>query len=146
MIYWVSMHVPSLHNLFFPTIGAFGLLFVSRKFKKSELSIIALGAIVSSIIGSVIVYLHPGALALFINTLVIIGLMAKFKLNAPPILAISFVPFFVSPTYVWLIPLSVFIALLGLMVTLFAVHKLEKSWRLLPPMFKGTRKESEEAV
>ena len=147
IIYWISTHIPSLHSLFFPTIGAFSLLFISRPFEVAQLSKIALGAIVSSVIGTFIVYLHPGVFSLFINTIIVITLITKFKWNAPPILAVSFVPFFVQPTYIWAIPLSVCGALLGLLMTLYIVHQIEIRWSMLPFRFKGTAQiESEKSA
>ncbi|WP_239615618.1 hypothetical protein [Cohnella mopanensis] len=147
VIYWISTHIPSLHSLFFPTIGAFSLLFISKPFSKVELGKIAFGAIVSSVIGTIIVYLHPGVISLFINTIIVITLITKLKWNAPPILAVSFVPFFVQPTFIWAIPLSVCGALLGLLLTLYAVHLIESKWGALPFFAKSAdRMESEKAA
>jgi hypothetical protein len=146
IIYWISTHVSSMHTLFFPTIGAFSLLFISRPFNKAELSKIAFGAIVSSVIGTAIVSVHPGVISLFINTLIVITLITKLKWNAPPILAVSFVPFFVQPTYLWAIPLSVCGALLGLLLTLYAVHLVEKKWASLSFLKATARAETEKAA
>ncbi|QMV41953.1 hypothetical protein [Cohnella cholangitidis] len=148
VVYWISTHIPSLHSLFFPTIGAFSLLFISKPFSKTELSKIAFGAIVSSVIGTVIVSVHPGVISLFINTIIVITLITKLKWNAPPILAVSFVPFFVQPTFIWAIPLSVCGALLGLLITLYVVHQIESRWSSLPFLVKGTaaQVESEKAA
>jgi hypothetical protein len=146
-VYWISTHFPTLHNLFFPTLGAFSLLFVSRPFEAAELGKIAFGAVVSSIIGTFIVYLHPGAVSLFINTIIVIWLISKLKWNAPPILAVSFVPFFVKPTFIWAIPLSVCGSLLGLLLVLFAAHRVEKWIRRIPALFGGANSfESDKAA
>lgn len=136
-IYWVSSRIPSLHTLFFPTLGAFSLLFIGRPFSAAQVGAIAFGVIVSSLIGTVLVYLHPGVISLLINTVIVIYLINKFKWNTPPILAVSFVPFFVHSSFIWAIPLSVCGSLLGLVLTLFIVHHVE---RTLPFSLKGTAK------
>ncbi|MFC5652539.1 HPP family protein [Paenibacillus solisilvae] len=126
-IYWVSSRIPSLHTLFFPTLGAFSLLFIARPFSAAQLGKVAFGAILSSLIGTVLVYLHPGVITLLINTVIVIYLINRFKWNAPPILAVSFVPFFVQSSFIWAIPLSVCGSLLGLLITLFVVHYIERA-------------------
>lgn len=128
LIYWISLHVPYMHSLFFPTLGAFSLLFISRPFEKTEIRKIAFGAVLSSLIGSLFVFWSTGVLSLLFTLLIVIFLIHQFKWNAPPILAVSLIPFFTQPPLVWVIPLSVCGSLLGLLFTLsmatFAERKL----------------------
>ena len=118
LIYWISLHIPHMKSLFFPTLGAFSLLFVSRSFEKAEVRKIALGAVTASVIGSLFAYWNPGVVSLLLTLLIVIGLINKFKWNAPPILAVSLIPFFTQPDLAWVIPLSVFLSLGGLVLTL----------------------------
>jgi len=146
-VYWISTKFPHFHTLFFPTLGAFGLLFVSRPFRRAELAKISFGAIVSSVIGTAIASWQPGVLALLVHTVIIVTLIKKLKWNAPPILAVSLVPFFVQPEFAWAIPLSVCAALLGLLLTLYAVHLLESKWTSLPSFLRdNVRQEAEKAA
>ncbi|OMF37247.1 hypothetical protein BK133_06490 [Paenibacillus sp. FSL H8-0548] len=126
MVYWVSLHVPYMNALFFPTLGAFSLLFISRPFEKAEVRKIAFGAILSSVIGSLFVFWSSGVLSLLFTLLIVIFLINKFKWNAPPILAVSLIPFFTQPPLLWVIPLSVCGSLLGLLMTLSAASYVEK--------------------
>ncbi|MEV5029819.1 hypothetical protein [Paenibacillus sp. LPE1-1-1.1] len=147
MIYWISSHIPSMHSLFFPTLGAFSLLFISRPFEKAEVSKIALGAVISSLIGSVFVYWNPGVLSLLLTLLSVLYLINKFKWNAPPILAVSLIPFFTKPSLLWVIPLSVCGSLLGLLLTLSAAAYVEKKFgavSLLPK--RAAKAESDSAM
>lgn len=126
MIYWISLHIPYMHSLFFPTLGAFSLLFISRPFEKSQLRKIALGAVFSSCIGSILNHWNPGVLSLLLTLLIVIFCINRLNLNAPPILAVALIPFFTQPTQLWVIPLSVCGALLGLLLTLSAAAYVEK--------------------
>lgn len=132
LIYWISLHIPHMKSLFFPTLGAFSLLFVSRSFEKAEVRKIALGAVTASIIGSLFVYLNPGVLSLLLTLLIVIGLINKFKWNAPPILAVSLIPFFTQPDLAWVIPLSVFLSLGGLLLTLSLASYVDGKFESLP--------------
>lgn len=128
-IYWLSLKYPALHTLFFPTLGAFSLLFISRPFGKSELGKIAFGATIAAIIGSLLVSWNAGVIPFLLNTLIMIGLINRFKWNAPPILAVSFIPFFTQDStdaMPWVIPLSVCVSLLGLLLVLAVVFQIEK--------------------
>lgn len=124
-IYWFSLHFSFLDTLFFPTVGAFSFLFLSRSFRYTELTRITLGAFVSAVIGTMLVYIYPSAISVFINVLITMWLIKKFKWNAPPIVAVSLIPFFSHSTHLWLIPLSVSAVLLGLMLTLFVAERAD---------------------
>jgi hypothetical protein len=126
LIYWASSHFSVLNALFYPTLGAFCFLFISRTFDFKELSIIAIGAVISSVIGTTLFLLLPGVLGLLINTVLTIWLIQKFKWNAPPILAVSFIPYFTNPSSLWIIPLSVLISLLGLLMIVYLATAVEK--------------------
>lgn len=135
IIYWASLHVSFLDTLFFPTLGAFSFLFVSRSFKYAELTRITLGAFVSSIVGTLLFYIYPSAISVFINVLITVWLIRKFKWNAPPIVAVSLIPFFSHSSHLWVIPLSVSAVLLGLILVLFVAERAESrfgSWFALP--------------
>ncbi len=141
-IYWISSHIPHMQSLFFPTLGAFSLLFISRPFEKAEVRKIAFGAVISSIVGSVSVYIHPGVISLLLTLVIVISFINTFKWNAPPILAVSLIPFFTQPPLLWVIPISVCVALIGLMLTLSAAAYIEKRFgtlSLLPKRAKRKR-------
>lgn len=126
LVYGISKHYPAMHGLFFPALGAFSFLFISRPFNVKAMISISAGAVLASVIGTLICHLIPGIFALFVNTLVIIWLN-KVKWNAPPILAVSLIPFFTVTSRIWDVPLAVALSLAGLTVTLLAadfVHKL----------------------
>jgi hypothetical protein len=132
LIYWISLHVPIMHTLFFPTLGAFSLLFISKPFKKDVVGKIAFGAITASLIGSLCMHFSTGVLSILLNTVVVMWLIRKFKWNAPPILAVSFIPFFTQPSTIWITPLSVAVSLLGLLLFLYAAVRLERKFGEAP--------------
>ncbi|KRE53679.1 hypothetical protein [Paenibacillus sp. Soil522] len=147
LIYWISLHIPHMHSLFFPTLGAFSLLFISRPFDNTEVGKIAFGAVLASFIGSFFVYWNAGVLSLLLTLVIVIALINKFKWNAPPILAVSLIPFFTQPPLLWVIPLSVCGSLLGLLLTLSAAAYFEKRVGTLPLFLKRTAKaESDSAM
>lgn len=127
-IYWFSLHFSFLETLFFPTVGAFSFLFLSRTFQFKELTRITLGTFVSAVIGTLLVYIYPSAISVFVNVLITIWLIKRFKWNAPPIVAVSLIPFFSQSTHLWVIPLSVSVVLLGLMLTLFVAERVESKF------------------
>ncbi|ANY66254.1 hypothetical protein BBD42_07075 [Paenibacillus sp. BIHB 4019] len=139
LIYWLSLHFSFLDTLFFPTLGAFSFLFVSRSFRYTEISKITLGAFISSVVGTLLFFIYPSAISLFVNVLITIWMITKFKWNAPPIVAVSLIPFFSHSTHLWLIPISVCTALLGLMLILFLSDWAEKR---LSPLFSLTKRNS----
>ncbi|THF76260.1 HPP family protein [Cohnella fermenti] len=119
LIYWCSLHFSFLDTLFFPTLGAFSFLFISRSFRFAELTRITIGAFATSMIGTGLYFLYPSAISVFANVLIAIWMIKKFQWNAPPIVAVSLIPFFSHSEHHWLIPLSAVAALLGLMLTLY---------------------------
>ncbi|MCM3631285.1 HPP family protein [Paenibacillus glycanilyticus] len=125
LIYWLSLHFSFLDTLFFPTLGAFSFLFISRSSTIAEVGKITFGAVVSSVLGTVLYYIYPSPISLFINVLITIWLINKFKWNAPPIVAVALIPFFSHSPNHWFIPLSVCVALLGLMLVLYIVRVIE---------------------
>ncbi|MCD1258604.1 HPP family protein [Paenibacillus athensensis] len=138
LIYYFSLHVPLLHMLFFPTLGAFSLLFVSRSQDVRELSKIAAGAFIASIIGTALFHLgNGGVLSLFITIIVISWLIIKLKWNAPPILAVSLIPFFAHAPNVWIVPVSVCGSMAGLLATLGLVSLLERRISPLAQRLQG---------
>jgi hypothetical protein len=121
--------------LFFPTLGAFSFLFVSRSLQLKQMGGVILGACLSSTIGTLLYALDSGVLSLFITILSVILLINKFNWNAPPILAVAIIPFFVKADSFWLIPISVFVSLLGLLGTLAVVYTVEKRFGGKLPLF-----------
>ncbi len=128
LIYWLSLHVSFLDTLFFPTIGAFSFLFVTRSFRCAEIGKITFGAFVSSMIGTLIFWVYPSSISLFVNVLFTMWLIKRLNWNAPPIVAVSLIPFFSHSAHPWLIPVSVCMVLLGLMLFLFLAERIEKLW------------------
>jgi hypothetical protein len=146
-VYWISSHIPHMHALFFPTLGAFSLLFISRPYVKREFGKIAFGAVFASFVGSLFVYFSPGVISLLLTLLIVIWFINIFKWNAPPILAVSLIPFFTQPPLLWVIPVSVSGALLGLLLTLSAATYLESKFEFVTSLFKRTvRAESDRAL
>ncbi|SFE87851.1 HPP family protein [Paenibacillus catalpae] len=125
LIYWLSLHISFLDTLFFPTLGAFSFLFLSRSSSISEVGRITFGAVVSSTLGTVLYYIYPSPVSLFINVVITIWLINKFKWNAPPIVAVALIPFFSHSAHHWAIPLSVCAAMLGLMLVLYVARQIE---------------------
>ncbi|CAM3422197.1 HPP family protein [Paenibacillus lupini] len=125
LIYWLSLHFSFLDTLFFPTLGAFSFLFLSRSSTISEVGKVTFGAVVSSGVGTLLYYIYPSTISLFINVIITIWLINKFKWNAPPIVAVALIPFFSHSAHHWAIPLSVCAALLGLMLVLYIAGLVE---------------------
>lgn len=86
-----------MHTLFFPTLGAFCLLFLTKSFERKTWARISTGAIIGATIGSVLYMLDPSPITFFVDALLMIGLITKMKWNAPPIMAVSFIPYFSHP-------------------------------------------------
>lgn len=118
LIYWLSQSFPTLKPLFYPTLGAFSYLFVSRAFAAKELMKLVAGAAAASMVGSLLFITHTGLWAFLVTCLCTILLIRRFHLNAPPILAVSLVPFFSQSIHWWVLPLSVTASLSGLVVML----------------------------
>nr|WP_281272047.1 HPP family protein [Paenibacillus cellulosilyticus] len=124
-IYWASTQFPDVHTLFFPTLGAFCLLFMMRSQERKAQINITIGAIIGACIGTTLYTIDHGPLMFFINALVMIGLITKMKWNAPPIMAISFIPFFTHPKVIWSLPVSVAASLVGLIAMLWLTEAIE---------------------
>lgn len=115
-----------MHMLFFPTLGAFGFLFITRSPGMPELVGIAGGAVLSSVVGTLAYTVNNGMASLFVSTLFTIWLVRRLKLNAPPIVAVSLIPFFAHPELPWVAPLSVALSLAGLVAVLGFVYVVER--------------------
>lgn len=124
--YWASYHFPSLKMVFFPTLGAFSFLFMHRVDQIKDIGRITLGAVIAVSIGSLMYSLSHGAVSFFITALLTILLIQFFKWNAAPILAVSFIPFFAHPTSFWALPAAVVVSLLGLVVSVWLMGKVER--------------------
>lgn len=122
ILYWISLHIPSLKTVFYPTLGAFSYLFVTRAFELRDLSRITLGAVIASCLGSLLNAMYPGVPAFLLNTLLVTWMIRKFHWNAPPILAVSLIPFFIQPIEWWVVPVSVLGSLSGLLLLVGALH------------------------
>lgn len=118
LIYWIAQHIPSVKMLFYPTLGAFSYLFISRTFAFKDFCRLIAGASAASLISSALFLSDTGFISFFAAVLSTIILIQKFRLNAPPILAIALVPFFTHPGNLWGLPLAVLVSLSGLLLTL----------------------------
>ncbi|MFC4812355.1 hypothetical protein [Paenibacillus sp. GCM10023250] len=145
-VYWLSSHAPGMHMLFFPTLGAFGFLFITRSPRMPELFGIAGGAVLSSTVGTVAYALHGGMVALFCSTLAMIWIVRALKLNAPPIIAVSLIPFFAHPAKLWVAPASVAVSLAGLLAVMALVYAVERLLARAPaalPLRQGVRMDAD---
>ncbi|TXK76091.1 hypothetical protein [Paenibacillus sp. N3.4] len=124
--YWASYHFPSMKMVFYPTLGAFSFLFMHRVDQIKDVWRITIGAIIAVLLGSLLYSISHGALSFFVTALITISLIQFFKWNAAPILAVSFVPYFAHPTSFWALPAAVLISLLGLMLSVWLIGKVEQ--------------------
>lgn len=108
--------------LFYPTLGAFSYLFISRTFDVKDFSKLIAGAFAASLVSSVLFISNAGFISFFAATVSTIILIQKFRLNAPPILAIALVPYFTHPVSLWTLPSAVLVSLSGLLLTLWLVE------------------------
>ncbi|MGG2196528.1 MULTISPECIES: hypothetical protein [Paenibacillus] len=122
LVYWLSLHFPSLKSLFYPTLGAFSYLFASRSFAIKDLVRMTVGAGAASMIGTGLYIAQIGLMGFMLTVLTTFFLIKRFHLNAPPILAVSLVPYFAQPQHFWTTPIAVLATLAGLVVTLLAVQ------------------------
>lgn len=122
LIYWISQHIPGVKMLFYPTLGAFSYLFISRTFAFKDFTKLIMGASAASLISSALYISNAGFISFFAATISTIILIQRFRLNAPPILAIALVPFFTHPDNLWSLPLAVLVSLTGLLMTLLLVE------------------------
>ncbi|WP_219838617.1 hypothetical protein [Paenibacillus sp. R14(2021)] len=131
-IYWLSTHVPSMHMLFYPALGAFGFIFISRSLSFKQIGGIALGAVISSSIGTIGYMIYPGMISLFICMLITMWMIRTTKWNAPPILGVSLIPFITHAANPWTVPMSICISLIGLLAALGMVFIVERKMSDLP--------------
>ncbi|WNR44916.1 HPP family protein [Paenibacillus roseipurpureus] len=124
--YWASYHFPSMKMVFYPTLGAFSFLFIHRVDNIKEVRRIIAGALIAVTMGSFLYSISTGAISFFLTALVTITLIQFFKWNAAPILAVSFIPYFAHPVSFWALPMAVFVSLLGLLVSIWLIGKVEK--------------------
>ncbi|WP_239632344.1 hypothetical protein [Paenibacillus sp. H1-7] len=122
LIYWISRHIPDIKMIFYPTLGAFSYLFISRSFSLKDFIKLIAGACAASVVSSALYLSHTGMLSFFAATLITIILIRKLQLNAPPVLAIALVPFFAQPDHIWTLPLAVLVSLSGLLLVLSLVE------------------------
>ncbi|AEI45418.1 hypothetical protein [Paenibacillus mucilaginosus] len=122
VIYYISVHIPALKPLFYPTLGAFSYLFVSRAFAVKDLLKLIAGATTASLLGSCFYFSHAGGVAFLCTSLVTIWMIRKFHLNAPPILAVALIPYFAQPAQWWTAPVSVVSSLTGLVLLLLLME------------------------
>lgn len=138
-LYWLSLHKPGLNMIFFPTLGAFALICISRTFDIVWLLKVSFGAVVSALIGSILYYVYPGVVSLLAATLITTWLILRFKWNAPPILAVCLIPFFSQAPTPWIVPLSVLGALIGLIVIVSSIRGFELLLIKSTPLFTKGR-------
>ncbi len=128
-IYWLSTHLTSLHALFFPTLGAFSFLLVSRDFDRKIAGNLLIGSTIAALIGTLLQTLDTGAVGLLADSLIVGWLIHRCRWNAPPILAVSIIPFFVDQTNAWITPVCVLLSLSGLIFLLAAANFIGEAWK-----------------
>jgi hypothetical protein len=124
--YWASYHFPSLRMVFYPTLGAFSFLFMHRVDQIKDVGRITIGAIIAVTLGSVMYSISHGTLSFFLTSMITISLIQVFKWNAAPILSVSFIPFFAHTTSIWALPIAVLVSLLGLIMFVWLIGKVEQ--------------------
>lgn len=129
LIYWLSTHLTSLHALFFPTLGAFSFLLASREFDRKIASNMLIGSTIAALIGTLLHTVDAGAIGLLADSLIVGWLIHRLRWNAPPILAVSIIPFFVDQTNAWITPLCVLLSLSGLIFLLAAASLIGEAWK-----------------
>lgn len=142
IIYWVSRHVPDIRMIFYPTLGAFSYLFISRSFSLKDFGKLIAGACAASLISSAFYLSHTGIISFFASTLCTILLIRKLKLNAPPVLAIALVPYFAPPEHIWTLPLAVLVSLSGLLLVLSLTELAETAFYKWGPRHVWKRKDN----
>jgi len=142
-LYGLSHQMDELRMVFYPTLGAFGYLFLVRSVK--EMFKIVSAAVLAVTVGSLLYALSSGMLSFFVTAIMAVMFIQKLRLNAAPVVAVSFVPFFANPADIWSIPLSICGSLLGLMLTMVlaaqaqVVVRLLAQWKLNPFRTKSAR-------
>ncbi|RKD27031.1 hypothetical protein BEP19_00185 [Ammoniphilus oxalaticus] len=124
--YWISLHYPPLGMLFYPSLGSFSVILMGQGNYLRELVVIALGATITSAIGSLLYFWYPSIFTMFVTAFTTLWLMQKFSWRAAPILAVALIPFFSHPTTIWVLPLSVLCSVICLLLPLGLVQRLEK--------------------
>lgn len=146
LLYWISLRYPALKTVFYPTVGAFCYLFVTRTFHIRELANISIGAVIASLLGCLLHAAYPGPISFLLNSLLVIWMIRKFKWNAPPILAVSLVPFFITPVAWWVVPVSVLATLSGLLLVVGGLHYIvEYSRPILSGRLSGQLREMDQS-
>lgn len=84
------------------------------------------GAVAAVTIGSLFYTISTGAISFFITAVVTITFIQIFKWNAAPIMAVSLIPYFAHPVSIWALPAAVFVSLIGLLLSIWLIGKLEK--------------------
>lgn len=141
IIYCAANQIPSLKMVFFPTLGAFSFLFIHREGHIKDIGRIIIGAIVAATLGSLFYAVDSGVLSFFATAILTISLIKWFQWNAAPILAVSLIPYFSHPASIWALPAAVMVSLIGLVLTLWLIGRMEQlSWitRLDPILRKMT--------
>lgn len=142
-IYWLSLQFTSLHMMFFPTLGAYCLFFMTKPLSRKAQIQISFGSVMVSILSTLMYHWNTGIISLFITTLITIGLINYFKWNAPPVLAVSIIPFFTHSASYWEFPVAISLSLSGIVVLLvaadFFVNKKPVINRLLIKSIKGMK-------
>ena len=139
LVYFAAGRVQGLHPLFFPALGAFAYLMITRQSAWREMLKMTAGTIVCSFIGSILSLLHPSSVFLVIDGLLVFWMIHRFKWNAPPIIAVSLIPFFSRSPDWWTFPVSSGIALIGLTLTLAAASVLAQlpAEKAIPSFARG---------
>ncbi|MEF3302409.1 hypothetical protein [Paenibacillus sp. GYB003] len=135
--YSLSSHFGVLKMCFYPTLGAFGYFFISRSLKPGESAKVVAAAVAASAAGSVLHALHPGPLAFLLTCAAAIGSIRLIRIQAAPIVAVAFIPFFAPLPNVWTLPVFVCGSLVGLLAALKLSQGLEACWAALKPRSKA---------
>jgi hypothetical protein len=145
--YWVSYHFPVMRMVFYPTLGAFSFIFMHRVGQMKDIGRIIIGATAAVTVGCLFYSIHNGAVSFFITTMITISMVRFFKWNAAPIVAVSLIPYFAHPTDVWALPIAVLISLVGLLLLLWILERMEQ-WSLLVKRFPvlGMSRPKEDSV
>lgn len=141
--YLISTHFPPLGMLFYPSLGSFSVILMRQDNFMRELLVIAVGATVTSTIGSVLFFLHPSIFSFFATAFIVLWLMGKFNWQAAPILAVALIPFFSQPETVWVLPLSALCSVIGLTIPLWIVQKLKNKIANKPFVEESSKQTSE---
>ncbi|MGF9696697.1 MULTISPECIES: hypothetical protein [Paenibacillus] len=139
IIYYVSSQFPSIRMVFYPTLGAFSFLFIHRVGNIRDIGRISIGAIIAATLGSFFYTIDTGAFSFFVTAILTISLIKFFQWNAAPILAVSLIPYFAHPVSIWALPVAVLASLVGLVLTLWFIDRIEQlTWitRLDPALRK----------